>query len=110
MYIVNLTQPYSILIALLLTIFFVFLGKELKKSYLPLINLILFLVLISVHVFQSIQLTDTYYKLIATRSLAIDAVMIFISYFAYLWVDDIEAKEKNKKSIDNSLDWFWKKV
>ena len=110
MYIVNFTQPTAVLVAVLVTVLFVLLGKEFKKSYLPLINLILFLVLISVHVFQSIQLTDAAYKLIATRSLAIDAVMIFISYFAYLWVDDIEAKEKNKKSIDNSLDWFWKKV
>ena len=74
------------------------------------ISLILFLVLILIHTFQSVVLVDAYYKAIATKSLAIDAIMIFLSYFAYLWVDDIEAKEKNRKSIDNSLDWFWKKV
>ena len=45
-----------------------------------------------------------------SRCIAIDFVFILISFFSYLWVDDIEAKAKNKKSIDNSLDWFWKNV
>ena len=36
--------------------------------------------------------------------------MIFISYASYLWVDDVETKAKKKKSIDNSLEWFWKNV
>ena len=44
------------------------------------------------------------------RCVAIDFVFIFISFFAYLWVDDIEAKKMEKKSIDNSLDWLWKNV
>lgn len=110
MYILDLTQPTGILLALSVTVLCIILGKELKKSYLPMISLILFLVLILIHSFQSVVLVDAYYKAIATKSLAIDAIMIFLSYFAYLWVDDIEAKEKNKKSIDNSLDWFWKKV
>ncbi len=110
MYIVNLTEPYVIVMALLITVLFIILGKEFKKSWLPAICLILFLILILTHVFQTVVLTDTYYKIIATQSLGTDAIMIFLSYIAYLWVDDIEAKEKNKKSIDNSLDWFWKKV
>ncbi len=36
--------------------------------------------------------------------------MIFISFFGYLWVDDIACKFYKKKNIDNSLDWFWNKV
>lgn len=110
MYILDLTQPTGILLVLLVTVLCIILGKEFKKSYVPMISLILFLVLILIHTFQSVVLVEPYYKAIATKSLAVDAIMIFLSYFAYLWVDDIEAKEKNKKSIDNSLDWFWKKV
>lgn len=110
MYILDLTQPTGILIALLLTVLLIILGKEFKKSYLPAIALVIFLISILIHTFQSVILVEAYYKAIATKSLVIDALMVFLSYFAYLWVDDIEAKEKNKKSIDNSLDWFWKKV
>ena len=44
------------------------------------------------------------------RCIAIDFVFVGISFFSYLWVDDIEAKEKGIKSVDTSLDWFWKNV
>lgn len=110
MYIINLSNPYAIVIALMFTVLFIILGKEFKKSILPAICLGIFLILILIHTFQSFAITDEMYKSILTRSMSVDAIMIFLSYVSYLWVDDIEAKEKNKKSIDNSLDWFWKKV
>ena len=43
-------------------------------------------------------------------SLIFDFVFVFLSFFSYLWVDDIQAKIEKKKIIDNSLDWFWKEV
>ena len=110
MYIINLSDPYAIVIALMFTVLLIILGKEFKKSILPAIGLGVFLVLIVMHVLQSFAVTELMYKSILTRSITIDAIMIFLSYIAYLWIDDIEAKEKNKKSIDDSLDWFWKKV
>ena len=110
MYVINFTDPYAVCSALMFTVFFIILGKELKKSVLPAISLFVFLASILIHVFQAITFPEAYFKAIATKSLAIDAIMIFLSYISYLWVDDIESKEKNKKSIDNSLDWFWKKV
>ena len=110
MYIINLSNPYAIIIALMVTVLCVILGKEFKKSIIPAMCLGVFLVLILIHTFQSLVLSDAIYKAMVTKSLGVDAIMIFISYIAYLWVDDIETKEKNKKSIDNSLEWFWKKV
>lgn len=110
MFVIDLTSACGMLIALGITVMFIAIGREFKRSFLPAISLGIFLVSILVHVFQSITYVDTFYKAIATNSLAVDAIMIFLSYFAYLWIDDIEAKERNKKSIDNSLDWFWKKV
>ncbi len=108
--IVDFTRPAAILIALMVTVLCVIVGKESKKSIVPAISLGIFLVLILLHTYQSIAIPDTYYALIAKKSLGIDAVMIFLSYASYLWVDDIETKDKNKKSVDNSLEWFWKKV
>ena len=110
MYIVNLSQPYAIIGALMFTLLFIILGKEFKKSLLPAIPLFIFLVLLIIHTFQSTILTDLLYKSMVTVSMGVDACMIFLAYISYLWVDDIETKEKHKKSIDNSLDWFWKKV
>ena len=110
MYIINLSEPYGMLAALLVTILCIILGKEFKKSAIPAIALGIFLALILVHTYQSFMLIDDLQKAIVTKSLGVDAVMIFLLYISYLWVDDIETKEKNKKSIDNSLEWFWKKV
>ena len=110
MYIVNLSQPYTIIGALMFTLLFIVLGKEFKKSILPAISLFIFLVLLIIHTFQSTLLTQAVYQSMVTVSMGVDSIMILLSYISYLWVDDIEAKEKHKKSIDNSLDWFWKKV
>ena len=109
MLIINLSEPSSVLIALLFTVICIILGKEFKKSFIPAICLGVFLVLILIHTFQSLVVTEAY-KAIVTRSIGVEAIMIFLSYISYLWVDDIETKEKHKKSIDNSLEWFWKKV
>ena len=109
-YVVNLSEPYAVVLALMVTLLAIILGKEFKKSFLPAIALGLFSALILMHTFQSIFLTEETFKMMATRSMGVDAIMIFLSYISYLWVDSIETKEKNKKSIDDSLDWFWKKV
>ena len=110
MYILNLSGTYTIIGALMITLLFIILGKEFKKSLLPAISLFLFLILLSIHTFQLTVVTDEIYKAIISRSMTVEAIMIFLSYISYLWVDDIETKAKNKKSIDNSLDWFWKKI
>ena len=47
---------------------------------------------------------------VTMRSITFDLVFVFLSFISYLWIDDIEARAKNKKSLDNSLDWLWKKV
>lgn len=110
MYIVNLSDPFTIIGALMLTVLFIILGKEYKKSLLLAIPLFLFLILLLIHTFQLGSLIDPIYRSMVTVSMSIDAIMVFLAYISYLWVDDIETRAKNKKSIDNSLDWFWKKI
>lgn len=110
MYILNLSSPYTIIGALMISLLFIILGKELKKSLLPAIGLILFLIILLIHTFQLTVLINAAYRSMVSISMTVDALMIFLLYISYLWVDDIEAKAKNKKSIDNSLDWFWKKI
>ena len=110
MYIVNLSEPYTIIGVLMITVLFIILGKEFKKSWLPVIPLFVALILLIIHTFQSTVVLDLAYKSMVTISMGVDACILFLSYISYLWVDDIETREKNKKSIDNSLDWFWKNV
>ena len=108
----NITNPLTLLLTTLVVILLVFLGQEIKKSAVVAVPLFAFLVLLIVHVVKVATLSDELVSISGTlyRCIALDFIFILVTFFAYLWVDDIEAKANNIKSIDNSLDWFWKEV
>ena len=99
MFLLDMSNPLTLLLMLFATVLLIFLAQEIKK-------------ILVMHVAQFTTLSEDlrYMSETLSRCIAIDFVFILISFFSYLWVDDIEAKAKNKKSIDNSLDWFWKNV
>ena len=112
MIIINISDTISVLLLTVFTGLMVYLGRETKKSLIPAIMLIIYLVLLIVY---SVQLSinnglDQEVTKTLSNCLIIDFIYIFISYFGYMWVDDIEAKAKNKKSISNDLDRLWKKL
>lgn len=113
MFIIDVTNPLTLVLLLVATALLIFLGKEIKKPHAPAISLILFLVLILIHSIQLVVIPEVNYE--AYRStllgcITVDLIMIFIAFFGYLWIDDIACRFYKKKSIDNSLDWFWKQV
>ena len=73
---------------------------------------VIYLIILVVHVAQVATLQEEYRYMITTlsRCIVIDFVFVLMTFFSYLWVDDIETKVNGKKSYDNSLDWFWKKI
>ena len=112
MFVLDISNPITLFLIALMVGLLVFLGREVKKSVAVAIPLFAFLVLLIIHVVQvatlpeeSAYLSGTFY-----RCIALDFLFILITFFSYLWIDDMEAKENNFKSIDNSLDWFWKDV
>lgn len=112
MFIFDISNPLTLILMLAATVLLIFLAQEVKKSFISAIILFVYLVLLIVHVAQIATISEEYRYMISTlsRCIAIDFVFILITFLSYLWVDDIEAKKTGKKSIDNSLDWFWKKV
>ena len=108
----DVTQPITLLLVVLATALLVFLAQEIKRSSVAIIPLMAFLILLMVHVVQVSTLTEEMRQLSSTifKCIAIDFLFILITFFSYLWVDDLEAKKNNLKSIDNSLDWFWKEI
>ena len=109
---INFANPVTLLIAVILFVLVLLLAKETKKSAIAAVMLFVFVALLITHTF--IYLTDanldadTIGDLIFT--MVFDLIFVLISFIGYLWIDDIEATVKKKKSIDNSLDWFWGKV
>ena len=110
--IINLSNPINALIAIVLFILAVFLAKEIKRSNITAIMLLAFLTIIAGHGIEYFIIDSANTEVLQTISncIAIDFAFVFLSFIAYLWMDDIESKERKIKSVDNSLDWFWKKV
>lgn len=108
----NITHPLTILLTVIAVVLLIFLGREVKKSVAVAIPLFVCLILLVVHVGQIATVAASNPDLLGTlyRCIALDFLYILITFFAYLWIDDIEARANNIKSIDNSLDWFWKEI
>lgn len=113
MFLIDITSPIIIAQLAAITVLLLLLGRINKKALFPAIALFAFLALLIVHISQymsSNAIVTAEMKSILTRSMTIDFVFILVSFISYLWIDDIETKFRKKKSIDNSLDWFWSKV
>ena len=112
MFVFDLTNPLTLLLVVLATGLIIFLGQEIKKSSVVMIALVFFLFSLISHVIQASSLPQEYLYLATNiyKSLAWDFVFILVTFFSYLWIDDLEAKKNNRKSIDSSLDWFWKEI
>lgn len=108
--IIDISNPFTLLLILVLLIGTILLGKTTKNSILPAGALAIFLGLLIYYVvaLRNPELAEI--KNTILNCMSINFIFIFISFISYLWVDDIEARVKNKKSIDNSLDWFWQKT
>ena len=105
----DLSNPVLVIIALFLAIILVVIARSAKRSFIASINLFIFLALIIVHAVQFMTVAQELYRNLLI-SIGYDFAFILVTFLGYLWIDDMQAKEKNIKSIDNSLDWFWNKV
>lgn len=112
MFILNISNYVSLFLLAIFTGLVVYLGRETKKSIIPGIMLITYLILLVIYAIQLIITgkQDPDITKILSNCITVDFILIFISFLGYLWVDDIESKSKNKKSVSNDLDWLWKKI
>ncbi len=107
---INFTEPFAILTALVLFILVLLLAKENKKSIFLAIMLGVFLLIIAGHTIEFSISNEVELQNIYAKCITVDFIFIFLSFISYLWIDDMEAKAGKKKSIDDSLNWFWSKV
>lgn len=110
--VIDLTQPVIVILCLASIICAIYLGHEIKRAVVPAIALIVCIALLLTHTLQLFVFGASYrgFEHILSVSMIYDFGFVLVTYLAYLWIDDIEAKHRNKKSIDNSLDWFWSKI
>lgn len=110
--IINFSNVITILLATILFVLVLILGKETHKSQIVAILLFVFLATLVGHAVElfTFNTTDVYAYDSIRVSMIFDFVFVLLTFFSYLWIDDIQAKIEKKKSIDNSLDWFWREV
>ena len=109
---INFTNVATMLLTLVVFLLALVLSKETKKSGIIATMLSVFLTILVCHAVELgtiSNITEEMHYAI-TRSILVDFVFIFLSFISYLWIDEIQAKVENIKSIDNSLEWFWKRV
>ena len=109
---INFTNPLTLLIVALLFVLVLILAKETKRSIITAVMLFIFVALLVTHTVMYITGAGLAEEITSDLvfTMVFDLIFVLLSFISYLWIDDIEAKIKKKKSIDNSLDWFWDKV
>lgn len=108
---INLTDPITLLIAVVLFVLVLWFSYQSKKSVIPGIMLFVFISIIILHTLElTIGSLTAEGVSVTIRSIVMDLIFILLSFISYLWIDNVEAKLKKKKVIDHSLDWFWSKI
>ena len=109
---INFSNPLILLIAALIFVLALILAKETKKSAIAAVMLFVFVGLLVYHTIWFITTPNRTEEIVSGLifTIVFDLIFVFVSFISYLWIDDIEAKEKKKESIDNSLEWFWSKI
>lgn len=113
MFIFDLTNILTLVLILMATILFIFLSQEIKNSKVAAIPLFGFLIDLIIHTIQILTLKQEYSYLYSKlcMNMAIDFGLLLVTFLAYLWADEVEAKQFNKKTIDSKgINWLFKQV
>ena len=104
---------FAIIIALtIISAAIVFVARKLEQPIIPGALTIVYLMFLIYHSVKlnSVALDKPELLNIEYYYLAVGFALLLLSFISFLWIDDIVAKKKNKKSYDDSLSWFWDKI
>lgn len=125
--VIDFTKPLYLIVAIVLFLLCLYLGRNTKKNTVPCIMLFCFLSLLVGHTIELINVDDI--STIA-KCIVIDEAFTFASFLVFLWLDRVQVEEKKKSSKgkkksnkkgekeklndvvieDDGLDVLWKKV
>lgn len=113
MFIFDLTNLFTISLITIATVLLIYLSQEIKRSFVAAIPLFAFVLDLVIHTIQVLTLKEEFSYLYSTltANMAIDFVFLLLTFLSYLWADDVEAKEFNKKTLNSKgIDWLFKQV
>ena len=121
--IIDFTQPFYLLAAVILFLLCLYLARNNKSNTVTCIMLLCFLAILVCHTVELTYASLEYVNTLSTCIL-VDEIFTLVSFLAFLWTDKIQAEnkkanksgKKNKKekfedkTIEDGLDILWKKV
>ncbi len=121
--IIDFTQPFYLLAAVILFLLCLYLARNNKSNTVTCIMLLSFLAILVCHTVELTYASLDYVNTLSTCIL-VDEIFTLVSFLAFLWTDKIQADykkanksgKKNKKekfedkTIEDGLDILWKKV
>lgn len=120
--VIDLTNPVLAIVALVLFLLCLFLGRNMKSNTAMCITLLSFLTILVGHTVEITLTTDTDTILTLIKCVVVDETLTFVSFLSFIWLDKIQAEEGKKnegkngkkriedKTIEDGLDLLWKKV
>lgn len=99
MFLLDMSNPLTLLLMLFATVLLIFLAQEIKKSYVAAIPLVAYLIILVMHVAQFTTLSEDlrYMSETLSRCIAIDFVFILISFSHTYGLMILKQKQKIKK-------------
>lgn len=113
MFVFDLTNLLTLILVVMATILLIYLSQEIKNSTVAIVPLTAFVIDLIVHTVQLLTLKEEFAYLYSKLALnmAVDFAFLLVTFLAYLWADEVEAKAKNKKVIDSKgIEWLFKQV
>lgn len=95
-----------LLVTLAIILVCIALAKELKNPYIVM-GILAFSVTLLISSYLSLDLVSDTIKYKVYLSISVEYFLIFMTYITYLWIDDMNARDLNLKTYDDSLVWLW---
>lgn len=119
--IIDFTNPFYLISAVVLFVLCVFLAKSNKSNTVPCIMLLSFLAILVGHTIELTLSPSSAMTTTLTICVVIDEAFTFVSFLSFLWMDKIQVEQmlskkgkgKTTKEIiikDDGLDILWKQV
>lgn len=123
--VIDFTNPVMVIVALVLFLLCLFLGKNSKTNTAMCIVLLCFVTILVSHTIELGYAPDAEVVDTIIRSIVVDEVFTLVSFLAFLWLDRIQLEESEKqkkdgkkgekkdltnKEVKDGLDVLWKKI
>lgn len=115
---INFTNPYFLVLAVILFVACVFVSKNMKTNTIPCIMLLSFLTILVGHTIELTLTNNSNSVVLLTICIVVDEAFTFASFLTFLWLDKIQvetaskSKKGKKQAIIKSdgLEILWKQV